>query len=198
MLGSITKYLLQNRSVCIPHVGTFEIIQEGPHWDVTEKLFTAPSFKVKHSSFEHITDHQTLYLSANDHTEKNETLKALVKFGDQMRNRIEREPFEWNGFGKLSFNSSVIVFEPYSIGISGLKEVPAERVVRENVMHHVLVGDQQMTSEQVTEALHQPAKKRPIAITIAWIVLVLALITIAVILYLNRFAPQGAGLRFGL
>lgn len=195
VLGSITKYLIQNKRVCIPYVGTFEIIQEAPHWDFSEKLFTAPVFIVKHSSQEVLTDHQTLYLASDEHIDKHQTVEALENFGAQLKSRIEKEPFEWDGFGKLSYNASSIIFEAFPISLSGLKPVPAERVIRENVVHNVLVGDQEMTSQQITEALQQPVRKRSVGIIIAWIVLALALIAIAIILYLQHFAPGASGLR---
>jgi hypothetical protein len=136
-----------------------------------------------------------LYLASDEHIGKHQTIQALEDFGAQLKNRIEREPFEWNGFGKLSYDTSSIIFEAFPISLSGLRPVPAERVIRENVVHNVLVGDHEMTSQQITEALQQPVRKRAVAITIAWVVLGLAILAIAVMLYLRGGSPQAAGLQ---
>jgi hypothetical protein len=94
----------------------------------------------------------------------------------------------------LKYSSNSIVFEPESIHLSSLQAVPAQKVMRENVQHNVLVGDREV-SRQATDVVGESFSRRPLFITIGWIVLGLAVAAIAVVLYLGKFQITSSGLR---
>ena len=116
----------------------------------------------------------SIFLPGSVHEEKEKLRQDLFSFGENLKSRIQKDPFQWNGFGTLSFSSDEIVFEPIQIKLNSLITLPAEKIMRENVQHSMLVGDQQMTSQQVNEVLNKPNQKKPLILTIGWILLIVA------------------------
>jgi len=191
----LTKYLLLYKRVCIPCIGTFEIVQQSPQLSVGEKLFSPPSFTTRHLRHDAVPEHQFDFFASSAETEKEKLRQELFLFGENFRRRIQKDPFQWNGFGILRFSSNEIVFEPLPIKLPSLASLPAEKIIRENVQHSVLVGDQQMTSKQVNEVLNKASHKKPLFLTIGWILLIVALITIIILLYFGKFQTTVSGLK---
>ena len=119
----------------------------------------------------------------------------MFSFGEKLKSRIQNSHFYWKGFGTLRFFSNELLFEPDEIKLEGLQPVPAKKVLRENVQHNVLVGDQEMTSQQVTDVLNKVGYKRSWSITLGWILLTLAVIAILILLYMNNFQTTSTGLQ---
>lgn len=193
MLLLLSKYLLQYKRVCIPHVGTFELVQASPKLNVAEKILTPPSFQTRYLNLEVIPQHQFDFLSGVSKEE-------LMLFGEKLKTKIQQSGFYWNGFGRLSFVSSEIKFESQPLNVDALQNIAAEKVLRENVQHNMLVGDKEMTSQQVTDALTKTVSKKPVSIIIGWVILIVAIIAIVILLYMKNFQSTSTGMqtRFGL
>src|SRR5215213_9525097 len=185
VLASLTKYLVQYKRVSIPHVGTFEIVQESPKLHIGDKTITAPMFITKYVNNDRVPDHQFHFIACCEKTEKEKLQEELSQFGKKLKNRIENSPFCWKGFGTLRYASSQVVFDPQSLEFDSLKFIPAQKVMRQNVQHSVLVGDQQMTSHQVTNTLSKPGKRMPLYMIIGWILFILAVIAIILFLFFS-------------
>ena len=194
MLALLTKYLVQYKRVSIPHIGTFEIVQQSPELHIADKLITAPVFTTKYVNNDQVTDHQFHFIENSEQMAREE----LSSFGKNLNKRIQEQPFCWNGFGTLRYDSSRLVFDPQSIELKSLPDITASRVTRKNAQHSMLVGDLQMTGHQVTEVFHQPEVKKPkeLYMILGWIIFFLALIGAAVVLYLGRFEVTASGLRW--
>jgi hypothetical protein len=189
VLPIVTRYLIQYKKVCIPHIGTFELVQEPPQLDVADKVFRPPYFITRYRNEDAVTDHQWRFLGSQHHE------LDLSSFGQKLKNNLRKAPFDWNGFGTLRYSASGIVFDPKPIDVPGYTPVRAEKVMRENVKHSMLVGDTQMNSDEVSDALNKPGVKTPLFMIIGWALLALALIAILVWLYLNHFQTGSSGLR---
>lgn len=186
--------MLRYKRVCIPGIGTFEIVQQSPQLDVADKTILPPVFITRHFSTDDIPEHQFLFLSALGFGQEN-LMQELFSFGERLRKRIQNSPFYWKGFGTLQYNATGFSFLPDEIRLDGLQSVTANKVLRENVQHNMLVGDQEMTSRQVTDVLSQVEYKRPWFIIVGWILLLLAIITVVIFLYLNNFQTSSSGLQ---
>ena len=198
MLSIITKYLVQYKSVCIPGIGTFELLQQSPQLDVADKQFLPPFFITRFNHKEEITSHQFHFFAAVNEVDEEMSKKELLLFGEKLRTFIQQKPFAWNGFGTLHYSGSGISFDAQQINLSSLQKIPAEKVLRENVHHHVLVGDQQMTRQIESLPSEEPRPKKPVAIVIGWVILGLTIAAIGVLLYLGKFDPASSGLKMGL
>jgi hypothetical protein len=198
VISILTKYLLQYKRVCIPHIGTFEIVQQSPQLSIADKLFTPPFFTIRYLQQDAVPEHQFNFFSWSDPSKKEILKEELFNFGAELKSRIRETPFQWNGFGTLRYASDELVFEPRSIELESLQRVPAEKVIRYNAEHSMLVGDQQMTRQQVTRVLHKKSSRWPSAIVVGWIILVLAVLAIIILLYLEKFQPASSGLKLGV
>lgn len=194
MLTLLTKYLLRYKKVCIPNVGTFEIVMQSPQLDVADKIISSPTFITHHRGDDEIPDHQFHFFKKGG-DEKENFLQELFLFGEKMKRHIQNSPFHWKGFGTLRYTSNELLFEPDEIRLEGLQPLPAQKVLRENVRHNMLVGDQEMTLQQVTEVLNKVEYKRPWFIIVGWILLTLAAIAIIIFLYLKNFQTTSTGLQ---
>jgi hypothetical protein len=195
VLTLFTKYLLQYKRVCIPHVGTFELVQQSPRLDVADKLFTPPSFTTRYRTEDSLPEHQVLYFALSVPTEKERLKYELNSFGQDLLTRIEKDPFRWNGFGTLRFASNELVFEPSEIRLESLQGLRADRVVHPNISHNVLVGNQELTFADTAKPVDRTGYKMPVYLIIGWILLVLALAAIGWFLYTGNFQTGSSGLK---
>lgn len=195
MLPLLTKYLLRYKRVCIPHIGTFEIEQQPPQLAIAEKLITPPLYRTRYVREDAVPDHQFNYIrqagSGDFETQKQE----LYLFGLQLKSRIKKDPFRWNGFGTLRFASDEVVFDPQTIPLDFLRGVPAHKVIRQNAAHSMLVGDRQTNTRHMSEELTREEKADPLPLLLGWILLVLSLLAIAYLLYSGEFHGAAAGMR---
>jgi hypothetical protein len=196
VLPLLTKYLIRYKRVCIPHVGTFEIVQQSPKLDVADKLCTPPVFTTRYSEKDFIPEHQVAFFSKE--MDKTGIRHELLSFGEKMKDKIQQSAFHWKGFGTLRFTHNQLVFDPEELQIQALQAIPAGKVLRENIQHHVLVGEQQMTSGQVTEVLNQAVPKRRWDIIAGWIILALALIASIILLFIKGFQDTATGMQTGI
>jgi hypothetical protein len=194
VLALLTKYLLQYKRVSIPHIGTFEIVQQSPELHIADKLITAPVFTTKYVNNDQVTDHQFHFIEKSEQLDR----EKLSSFGENLSKRIQKHPFCWNGFGTLRYDSSRFVFDPQCIELNSLSHVNASKVTRKNARHSMLVGYQQVTGELVTDVFNQPEvkKKTKLYMIVGWIVFFLAVAAIAVILYIGKFEVSATGLKW--
>jgi hypothetical protein len=165
-----------------------------PRLDVADKLILSPMYHTQYRREYEVSDHQ-LHFLVNESSEEESSGRDLFSFGEKLNGRIQHSPFYWKGFGTLRYASSEIVFEPDEISLQALQPIPAHKVLRENVQHQMLVGDQQMSSQQITDVLNQVETKRSWVTIAGWIVLALAVTAILLYLYSKNFQTSSTGLR---
>jgi hypothetical protein len=187
--------LLQYKKLCIPHIGTFEMVENAPEFNVVDQLILPPSFRLHLHTDDFVPEHQVNYLATSIHKDGETVREELDSLGKRIKNKVQKQPFSLNGFGTISSVSNSISFNAEPVRVLGFDPVSAVRMIRENVEHSMLVGDQQMTSRQMTDTLSQSGKKRSYAVLIGWILFILALLAIAFILYKEGFNPLSSGLR---
>jgi hypothetical protein len=194
VLSLLTKYLLQYRRLSIPYVGTFELVPQSPQFNVVDKLMLPPAYQLNWSNNDFLPEHQLSYLASSVQVDREKLREELEQFGRKFKTKVEKEAFTWNGIGTIRKDNSSLDIENEMLNIDGLEAVSANRVMRENAEHSMLVGDRQMTSHQVAHGLGRDRKKSYIVL-IGWILFILTLIAIIFLLYKNGFNPLSSGLR---
>ena len=174
-------------------MGTFEIVVQSPQLDVADKRITSPVYLTRHNQDDHVPDHQFRFF-ANDGVDEKEVRNELYSFGERLKRQVQNSPFHWKGLGTLKYSSSSVLFEPDEILLDSLQPVTAEKVIRQNVQHSMLVGDREMNSQQVNEVLSRVQYKRPWFITVGWILLIVAVVAILIYLYSHNFQTSSTGL----
>ena len=192
MLKYLTQYLFQYRSVSIPRVGTLQIIQHPPQLNVVDKLILPPSFSVALQQGEEVSDHQLNFLNANLNKGKEDVLKDLQFFGAKLHEKINGPGFTWEGLGTINRSTQSL-----PLTMDALEPVPAERVIRQDARHTVLVGDQERLSGHGADemVLETTRKKRSVFIVIGWVLLLLSILVIAFLLYTGKFRVNASGSR---
>ena len=193
MLALVTKYLLRYKRVAIPNVGTFEIVARSPQLDVADKQLSSPVYLTRHNQDDYVPDHQFRFF-AHDGIDEKELRNQLYSFGERLRRQAQNSPFHWKGLGTLRFTSSTMLFEPDEILLDTLQPIVAEKVIRQNVQHNMLVGDREMNSQQVTEVLTRVEYKRPWFMIFSWVLLIAAVVAIVIYLYMQNFQTSSTGL----
>jgi len=192
VLDLLTKYLLQYRKVSIPHVGTLEIIQKSAELNFIDRLIFPPVYEAYITKEVAIPEHQIHYLASVSKYDKEKIAVDLESLGEKLQKKFESGSFTWKGIGEIRAANQAISIDTL------LTPITAEKIMRSNADHSILVGDQERSSTELSEALldsEDDVKKRSLVITIGWIVLVLTIAFIIYMLYIEGFTIYGAGLK---
>lgn len=193
VLNHLTKYLLEYKTVSIPHVGTLQLVQQSPQLNVVDKILLPPTYLLEIKNGEEVSDHQLNYLAAILQKGKDAVTRDLRFYGDKLQHKINGPGFTWEGFGTITRSTQSI---PLTAG--ALDAVPANRVMRQDARHKVLVGDHQLLSgqdPQIETHTERIVRKRSLLITIGWVVFILSLLVIAFFLYQGKFRVNASGSR---
>jgi hypothetical protein len=192
VFNQLTTYLLQYKRVSIPSVGTILLIQHPPQLDIANKQILPPGYTAELRDGESISEHQLNFLAARLNQEKEKVRQLLAENGLWLKEKINSEGFEWKGIGLIRQPG-----ETTAVPLTALTAVPAERVLREGATHNLLVGDQQMTSTEMTNRQAEDSKvvekERSLFMIIGWIILLLAIFYIVFVLYQGKFRIGASG-----
>lgn len=192
MLNHLTSYLLQYKKVTVPNVGTLRLVQEPPRLNVADKQLEPPSFVVKMDSEENPSEHQLNFLHLA-HKDNDAIATKLQFFGNSVRQKMNEGGFDWEGLGRFTNDSKTI-----SVPIGALAPLPAQKVIRHDAPHNVLVGDKEISSAHVFERntdFRTTRSKRKVFVRAGWILLLLSLLLILLVLYAGKFRTNAAGSR---
>lgn len=156
MIDTLTTYLVHHHSVSIPGLGTIYIERIPAQVDFINKQILAPSYHYRFDKF-HDSPHKDFFhfLASSRQMPDYEAIKYYNEWATEFRNRIRNnEIISLEGVGTLEQdNSGEIVFTSQGSLAAFLNPVPAERVIRNNAQHTMLVGDRETTNVEMTERL---------------------------------------------
>ncbi|HEY0058353.1 MAG TPA: hypothetical protein VGB56_04405 [Flavisolibacter sp.] len=193
MLSSLSSYLVQNKKVYIPCIGTFELQYKPAVLQFADRLIYPPSTEVLFVSEGSTSKEQVNYLGSQLNLDERDAEEKLRHFGEHLKRSIQESSFEWIGFGKLVLVDDAIVFEPAPS--NALKPVAANKIIRENAHHDVLVGEKEMHSSDVSYISDAAKPGRSYATLAGWIIVLLALAFIIYNLVQHGFHPFASGLQ---
>lgn len=196
MLQQIHHYLFQYKTVAIPEVGTFEVAHAPATLDVANQMVAAPQPVITFSPQSAVSQHQLQAFADALGNDAEEAGHELARFGEAFRNGLVQQPFIWEGVGAFRIaGNNQVQFSPNGSG-GLLLPVPAQKVLRENVQHNVLVGDQELQySAGEFEDIFNDAPSRPWLLAVCWIVVACAAAFIAYYLYVHNWSVQASGMR---
>lgn len=163
MVQLIKTYLLQNRSISIPGLGTIYVERTPAQTDFVNRQLLPPSY---HFRFDRYFDAPGkdffTFLAARKNVEDYEAIKLYNEWALQLRNSIGSEEFTpIDGVGALKRDhSGDIVFEPTGAQYSFSPPVHAERIIRSNAKHTMIVGDRELTNVEMTDYLQESASRK--------------------------------------
>ena len=157
MYEVLNKYLYQHKSISIPGLGSLVAETIPAVSDFANKQLLPVQYKFRFDKYSDAPDREFfVYLSQKKNIPDFEAIKLYNEFSFDLRNRIpSNEGAVWQGIGvfKKDFGGE-IVFEPYASPYEFYPPVKAERIIRSDATHSILVGDKEKTNYEMTELLN--------------------------------------------
>ena len=193
MYQQLATYLQQYKQVTIPQIGSFELVSQSATLDVASKLINPPVYLPQYSDTDSVKEHQLNFLAVDLNADKFMVKEQLENFGRELKTKIQGGILTWKGVGRLESDDSKMFFYPDVVEIKGLQPMPAEKVLRKNVQHTVLRGEQEVLSASFYVEKKASVKKRSIVGIIGWIAVVLSIAFIVIYLYTDGLTATASG-----
>lgn len=190
MYKELYGYLVIYKQLSVPGIGTFLLNRAPVEIDFPNKLAHPSIYSVSLASAENKIDPDFYHqLSAIIDKSASDTVKLFNDFAFDLVNSIKSgAEVRWNNVGKLSRSlDGAIRFTNPEINTAQLP-VTAEKVLRENAGHMVRVGEDQRTSEQMTQFLSDSSSVRN-----HWLLIAISIAILAFIFIGWHFSQNGVG-----
>jgi hypothetical protein len=158
MIAILNSYLIQHKSICIPGLGTIYLERIPAINDFSNRQMLPPSYKYRFDKYFDAPDKEFFsFLASNQNMAEYEAIKMYNEFAYDLRDRIRKEErFEWPQVGMLMRDATgEIQFKSEMIQPGFVQPVAAIRVIRQDARHAILVGDQELTTDHMTELLSE-------------------------------------------
>lgn len=154
MFSILNKYLFLNKRIPVPGLGTICMENIPAVIDTSTRTILPPSYQFRFDKFSDVPEKELFsYLSAEQHISDYEALRQYNDFAFSLRDRLNyfREA-PWEGLGILrKDDNGEVHFESSILSPDFFQPVPAEKVIRTNAKHMLLVGDRERSSGEMSE-----------------------------------------------
>ncbi len=190
MVDLVVRYLSFQKKVSLQGIGTFSVEHLPARLDFPNRLLYSPEFILHFSSSVSGNDEQFenwLQKELNVGREEVKTLQQNLT-ADFQRSLSEKGEMRLNGLGVFTKDEQRLLHFSSLFETTKGNPVTAEKIIRKNTSHSILVGEQEKTSEEMTELL-TGTKRKPLNL---WWMITLALFLSALIaiLYFANYSPQ--------
>lgn len=159
MLKLLYKYLILNKKATVPGIGIFYIKRIPAKLDFANKVFASPALQINFKAQTSVADNSMYtFISREKKIDELEAINQYNHFANKLKENLkEYRSAELPGFGVLSQNEEGELFFKETLQLNNyFPPAGAERVLRENVKHDVLVEGVNRTNTQMRE---MPADK---------------------------------------
>jgi hypothetical protein len=154
MFSILNRYLFLNKSISVPGLGSI-ILETSPALiDASTRSLIPPVYQFRFDKFSDVPDKVLFsYLSQYRNLTDYEALRQYNEFALELRDRLNySRGVSWDGLGILRKDDAGDVHFESTLGEPFfLKPVPAEKVVRPNAKHMMLVGDRERSNREMSE-----------------------------------------------
>ena len=191
MVEALNSYLVQHKSLSIPGLGTIYVERIPAQSDFVNKQILPASYHYRFDRYFDAPDKDFFtYLAGQKQIADYEAIRWYNEWAYDLRNRIRtQQEVTWENVGTLKTDvSGEVVFEAQQNLVSFLTPAPAERVIRTNAQHTMIVGDREVTNTAMTDYLSEEGvyvEKE------SWWIYALILATIAVVVIFFHFFQTG-------
>src|ERR1700722_13126941 len=154
MYAILNRYLFLHKSIPIPGLGTICMESQAAAIDASTRTIHPPVYRFRFDKFSDSPDKDLFaYLSTQQSISDYEALRQYNDFAYSLRDRLNySREVSWEGLGRLiKDDMGEIHFESTISNPSFLQPVPAEKVVRANARHMLLVGDRERSTNEMNE-----------------------------------------------
>ena len=195
MIQLINNYLLQHKSVSIPGLGTIYVERIPAQSDFINKQLLPPSYHYRFDKYFDAPGKEFFsFLAAMKSIPEYEAIKVYNEWAMGVRNSIgANKPAMLDGIGTLKRDTSGdVVFEPLSTLRTYDVAVPAQRIIRTNARHTMLVGDKETTTVDMTGYFQKVHKEKA-----SWWIYALILAALSLVAIFFHYFKHGSDAPFG-
>ncbi|OJZ00019.1 MAG: hypothetical protein BGP13_09335 [Sphingobacteriales bacterium 40-81] len=148
MFDILYKYLIQNRSVALPGLGTLELQKIPSISNFSSHIILPPSYKVIFDDTQDTPSKNLFqYITSQTGITEWEAIKQLNDFSFNIKIGLkEGKKITWKKVGEFSMeDNGITTLESAKIEYDFMEPVPAIRVIRNNVNHTILRGDTEVS-----------------------------------------------------
>lgn len=185
----LNNYLYQHKSISIPGLGTLHMDRMPARTDFVNRQILAPFYTFRFDQYFDAPDKDFFgYLASRKQIPDFEAMKWFNEFSLDLRTRIRnREEVNWLGLGSFfAGENGEIYFKSDPHTGPQIKPVGAERIIRNNAEHHLLVGDVERTTTEMPELLTETFVEKESWWTYAVIIAAIALSICCYQLFRNK------------
>jgi hypothetical protein len=191
----IASYLFQNKTCPLPGLGNLTLTTSGARTDFSNNLIIAPVSSIQFAPGETDAGPLLTWLANKTNTDKHAAATSLDSFCSQLKDNAAAPEsgtrLEAVGNFVVDDNGD-ISFVPVELPQHFAQAVPAERVIRLDAQHDMLVGDKQTTNIAMAEYLNEESPKKD-----RWWIWAIALGAIGLSLICIYAADRDASAEFG-
>ena len=196
MQDTLYEFLVLNKKLSLPGIGTISLCQNPAQLDFTNRQFTAPSFYFTIESRNDKPSKKLFdWLSFSLGITEWDAIKSVNDFSFDLKKKLsESGEVSWERVGVLRRNNNGdLKLDPENILLHSESPVTAEKVIRVKAEHTVLVGEKEKTSVEMEEYLTGSQAKKNYTWLIAVILTVLAVMFIGWYFSEKGFSTSSAG-----
>jgi hypothetical protein len=196
MRDSLYEFLILNKRLSLPGIGTIALYKNPAQLDFTNKQFLAPYYSFKIESANDKPSKKLFdWLCSSSGIAEWDAIKAVNDFSFELKKKLSEEgEVNWEKVGVFRRNENgEIKLDPATISLQSDLPAVAEKVIRVKAEHTVLVGEQERTAIEMEEYFAQSPPKRNYAWIIALVLTVLAIMFIGWYFSEKGFSPASAG-----
>ncbi|MDP4128605.1 MAG: hypothetical protein Q8918_00185 [Bacteroidota bacterium] len=184
MYSILNKYLFQHKSISIPGLGTICLETQPASLDSSTRTILPPVYYFRFDKYSDTPDKDFFsYLATIRQIPEYEAMRQYNEFAYALRDRINHlQKTVWEGVGELKKDQEGnIQFDSTLQNPFFLQPVSAEKLVRANAQHTLLVGDRERTSDEMSKWFsEEPVQGNRLWWLVALITGVAALLLIAI------------------
>lgn len=160
-VGFFYQYLMQFHHLPVGELGQIMINKKSAFLKVLDKKIDPPVYEVEFISNAADTNQFISWLADRLSVSIEDAEAALKKYIHYLKQILHKEgQLEWKHMGVWIINESAqIVFKVGDLAVPVNATLSAEKLIRENVAHEVLIGDRTYSGEQLAELLGKNKKK---------------------------------------
>lgn len=196
MQDTLYEFLVLNKKLSLPGIGTISLCQSSAQHDISNKQFTAPEFYFTIES-RNDTPSKKLFdwLSSSLGITEWDAIRSVNDFSFALRQKLsESGEVSWENVGMIRRdNNGDLKLDGQNILLQSEQPVVAEKVIRVKAEHIVLVGEKEKTSVEMEEYFAGSPAKKNYSWLIAIILTVLAVMFIGWYFSEKGFLTSSAG-----
>jgi len=148
MLYILHQYLIQNKSLSLPGLGTLEVQNIPAISNFSDHVIEPPTHKIIFDDSQDAPS-KTLfrYIATRLGLEEWEAIKKVNDFSYELKNHLKQgKEIQWFDAGTLRLDiTGNIILDSKPIAYSFMQKVPAIRVIRSDASHTILRGDTEVS-----------------------------------------------------